>query len=430
MLDSINVTSLLRLKVLIEKQLEWGEIEHWRSYDFEKLSGKIQEKTGVVLSISTLKRVFGKVSYESSPSVTTLNTLSQFVGFEDWRVFCNSCRDDKQLTEAPNKGLKDERININVKKSHLLPKVVFFVAVSLLSGLFIFFVLSKKQAINNYSFSSKTIQTEGLPNSVVFDYDASSAGVNDSVFIAQTWDIRRKVSVSRTDKHHSSIYYYPGYFRAKLMIGKEVVKEHDIQIRTNGWLGLISADWGKEPIYFKQNEIVGAGEISVNKALLQKYNIHTSPELPPVRLFNQKDIHGIMTDHFTYETELKSDFSDGGNNTCQRVEVLLHSKNGILIVPLVNPACVGDIYLAAYGFYTNSQKDDLSGFGCNLNDWVKLSVVCTNRRIRFLVNGKEAYTATVAGQATEIIGVQYRFRGPGAVRNTRLLGKAGNEVVF
>jgi len=125
MIDPIDVKSLLRLKVLIEEQLEWGEIAHWRSYDFEKLSGKIQEKTGVVLSISTLKRIFGKVSYESSPSVTTLNTLSQFVGFEDWRIFCNSCVDEKQLTEAPSEDLKDERIDINVKRSRLLPKVVF-----------------------------------------------------------------------------------------------------------------------------------------------------------------------------------------------------------------------------------------------------------------------------------------------------------------
>ena len=429
MIEPVDVKSLLRLKILIEKQLKWGEIASWRNYDFEGLSREIQEKTGVVLSISTLKRIFGKVSYESSPSVTTLNTLSQFVGFEDWRSFRNSCVNEKKLAEAPNEELEQERININAKESRLLPKVVFLITVSLLSCLSVFYVFSKKEEAN-YTFSSKTILTEGLPNSVIFNYDASAAGEKDSVFIAQTWDIRRKVPVSRTDKHHSSIYYYPGYFRAKLMIDKEIVKEHDIQIRTNGWLGLIEADWGKEPFYFKQNEIVGAKEISVSKALLQKYNIPTSPELPPVRLYNQKDIQGIFTDHFTYETELKSDFGAVGNNSCQRVEVLLQSKNDILIVPLVNPACVGDIGLAAYGYYTNSQKDDLSGFGCNLNNWVKLTVVCTDRKIRFLIDGKEVYRATVTGQPTEIIGVQYRFRGPGAVKNTRLLGKAGSEVVF
>ncbi|WP_157486744.1 hypothetical protein [Dyadobacter alkalitolerans] len=352
------------------------------------------------------------------------------MGFEDWRAFCNSDRSEKQLAEVSHEESKDQRIETSEKKARLLPKVVFMLAVSLLSGLSIYYIFSKKEATNKYSFASKTIQTEGLPNSVIFDYDASAAGENDSVFIAQTWDVRRKVPVSRTDKHHSTIYYYPGYFKAKLLVGSKIVKEHDIQIKTNGWLGLIAADWGKEPFYFKQNEIIGAGKISVSQALLQKYNIPTLPELPSVRLFNQKDIHGIQTDHFTYETELKSDHIGGGNNSCQRVEVLLHSKTGILIVPLVHPACVGDISLAAYGFYTDSQSDDLSGFGCNLNDWVKLKVVCINRRIQFLVNGREAYKTIIADLATEIVGVQYRFRGPAAVRNTRLQGKSGSQVVF
>jgi hypothetical protein len=116
MLDTIGVKSILRLKGLVEDQLGWGQTEQWRSYDFEKLSGKIHEKTGVVLSISTLKRIFGKVSYESSPSVTTLNTLSQFVDFEDWRAFCNSDRDNKQSAEVPNEiqSIKESR---SIKKS-------------------------------------------------------------------------------------------------------------------------------------------------------------------------------------------------------------------------------------------------------------------------------------------------------------------------
>jgi len=115
--------------------------------------------------------------------------------------------------------------------------------------------------------------TEGLPNSVVFDFDASAAGDRDSIFISQTWDTRRKELVNKNDKHYSSIYYYPGYFRAKLMIGNEIVREHDIQIKTDGWLGLIEAEWGKEPLYFKKEEITRQNEIAIDEPLLKKYNI-------------------------------------------------------------------------------------------------------------------------------------------------------------
>ncbi|WP_235159583.1 hypothetical protein [Dyadobacter sp. CY351] len=65
-----------------------------------------------------------------------------------------------------------------------------------------------------------------------------------------------------------------------------------------------------------------------------------------------------------------------------------------------------------------------------MNDWVKLKVVCTDRKIQFLVNGREAYKTIITDPATEIVGVQYRFKGPAAVRNTRLQGKSGNQVIF
>ncbi len=119
------------------------------------------------------------------------------------------------------------------------------------------------------------------------------------------------------------------------MIGNEVVSEHDIQIKTDGWLGLVQADWGKEPLYFKKEEITGQHEIVIDEQLLKKYNINRLPEPPQVRLLNQQDIQGITTDNFTFQTELKSAF-DSGANACQRVEVLLQAKDDILIIPLIN----------------------------------------------------------------------------------------------
>ena len=70
-----------------EDQLGWGSSSEWTNQDFEKLGELIFEKTGVRLSASTLKRVWGKVKYESAPTLTTLNTLAQFSGYENWRNF-------------------------------------------------------------------------------------------------------------------------------------------------------------------------------------------------------------------------------------------------------------------------------------------------------------------------------------------------------
>ena len=71
----------------IEEKLQWGPCEQWTNYDFEKLSERIFDETKVSLSVTTLKRVWGRIKYPHDPSLTTLNVLALFIGFPDWRAF-------------------------------------------------------------------------------------------------------------------------------------------------------------------------------------------------------------------------------------------------------------------------------------------------------------------------------------------------------
>ncbi len=94
---------------LIEARWQRGPSAEWKSYDFEKLSEEIFETTGTSLSISTLKRIFGKVSYHNIPSVFTLNTLARFAGFEDWNAFKR-----RELVDAtPGSQRKNNRTGNN-----------------------------------------------------------------------------------------------------------------------------------------------------------------------------------------------------------------------------------------------------------------------------------------------------------------------------
>src|SRR5687767_11960725 len=70
---------------LIEAKLGWEESRYWTNSDFETLSEKILIETGVQLSTSTLKRVWGKIKYESVPQVATLNALACFAGYQSFR---------------------------------------------------------------------------------------------------------------------------------------------------------------------------------------------------------------------------------------------------------------------------------------------------------------------------------------------------------
>lgn len=60
--------------------------------DFEALSVVIERDINDRLSASTLKRLWGYVSNNSSPSLTTLNILSRFIGKNDFRTFCEDIK--------------------------------------------------------------------------------------------------------------------------------------------------------------------------------------------------------------------------------------------------------------------------------------------------------------------------------------------------
>ncbi len=55
--------------------------------EFDELGAKIQDKVGKTLSLSSIKRLWGYVTYDGFPSSSTLNTLAKFNGFANWQQF-------------------------------------------------------------------------------------------------------------------------------------------------------------------------------------------------------------------------------------------------------------------------------------------------------------------------------------------------------
>lgn len=423
--NSLEINYIKKCLELVETRLNWGESNDWTSYDFEKLSDTIRESTGITLSITTLKRLWGKLKYDNIPATTTLNTLAQFAGYEDWRAF-------KREVAAPVPVPEIQEVleipEIPEKKSGNRRWGYWLLGLLPLGGIFYLLLLSNGRsgtAINsaNYRFSSNTTVTTGVPNSVIFRYDAKAAG-EDSVFIAQSWDVRRKVHVPADQKEYSAIYYTPGYFRAKLMVGKRIVKEHDLLISSDGWLALIEQE-GPVPVYFKKEEFLKDREVTVNENLLSAYHLPLQPSPPVLRIYNVQDL-GMKNDHFTFETTLKSEYGQG-TAACRRVEVLILCKSNVIIIPLCAKGCVGDLSLIAPGIVVTSKNADLSKFGCDLDQWVKLGLEVKDKHMRFLVNGAEAYTLTFTEAPTDIVGLQYRFYGTGSVKDTRF--SKGNRVI-
>ena len=409
--------SLIRqVKKRFEEQTGWGDSEKWSNQDFLQLSELIRDKTSVNISHVTLKRIWGKVKYESLPNTHTLNTLVQYLGFDNWRDFSVKVGETPvRVNGLEPAGVAEVQAVTEPKEPgpRRWKKAVWMVAPLVVIMLVLLFLKGQQPPpqARDYTFSSKKTVTSGLPNSVIFDYDASRSP-DDSVVIQQSWDTTRRVKVPRSGHQYTSMYYYPDYYHATLRVHGQVVKQHSLLIRTNGWLPLVEQD--PVPVYFKPEESIGGGKMTLSVDQIKAKNILLQPSPPTVMFANVRDFGDVYSDHFVFETRLKNDYSEG-SAVCQTTRVYLLCEGTAIWVPLVAPGCVSTADLYFTYFYTSGKRDDLSSLGVNFNDYVKLRIESDSGKARILVNDKLAYTVPRHILHSKIIGILYRFQGTGTV---------------
>jgi len=78
---------IARCKRLIEEQLHLvSDDGTLRQRDLESLADSIEERSGIRLSLSTLKRLWKK-DYDQVPHPSTLQALVSVLGYKDWQEF-------------------------------------------------------------------------------------------------------------------------------------------------------------------------------------------------------------------------------------------------------------------------------------------------------------------------------------------------------
>ena len=68
--------------------------------DFESLSVVIEHQIGELISSSTLKRLWGYVSLNPTPRIATLDVLSRFIGYKDFKDFCEGLKESQAFTST------------------------------------------------------------------------------------------------------------------------------------------------------------------------------------------------------------------------------------------------------------------------------------------------------------------------------------------
>jgi len=392
----------------IEDKLGWGSATKWHNDVFIELSETIHQNTNVLLSPTTLKRVWGRINYNSAPSISTLNTLSQFAGYSNWRDFKNKTKANKQ-----NWITQKIASNIGIITMSAAIMTVVFISLYSMTG------KANKNAEIDFSkitFSSQPV-TEGLPNSVIFNFDLGTIK-SDSIHIQQFWDVTKTVSIKQGQNQATGIYYYPGYFGAKLLVDGQVIKEHDLFIKSNGWLGTI--DYKPVPKYFN------ADSLRVSESLLNEIKLNKEHLVSSFHFV--EDFGKVSGDNLSIHSTVQSLLSDKWA-VCQGLRIVVLGTEGALIIPFSIPGCVSDIGLMLNEKYLNGKEHDLSAFGTDLSIVRDIAINIEEQELKVSIDDQEIYRDSYKVSIGNFVGIRYRFLGAGQVHYVRINNKE-NEIIL
>ena len=396
------------LRKRIEDKLDWGSPIAWHSSMFEELSEEILGITGVLLSAVTLKRFFGVVTYEGTPSVKTLDALSHYAENQNWRQFKQSNPQKKELVKPRKVGTKSLYISIGF--------VLSLVTIMLIAGR----RPDPAEIPEGISFSSRTV-TNTFPNSVVFDFDLKDVQ-SDSIIIQQYWDPTKTISIDRDQKQATGIYYYPGFFQAKLLIDGRNVSQHDLFLKSDGWIGLV--EYGLVPKYFDPVQIKSTS-LSFPEDIEE---VVTSSKEPMVTAFHYiNDLGNVSGDNFRLKTTLKNSFDDTWA-VCQTTMIYVLGTSGAMIIPFAKVGCSADLNLMVNDVYLRGSENDLSDFGVDLTEFTDLMINVEDQVLSVSISDRVVYSTHYDYPMGRFVGLRFKFSGLGEVQSFSVTDQNNAQV--
>lgn len=409
----------------IEQQLQWGSAENWRHQDFQNLSKKIFEKTEGQLSTNTLKRIWGKLSYNSLPNSHTLNTLAQFADYENWISFQSNhdasfiSENKKETTSSLSPGSIFSPSVLRWFGTIILLLSLTVIAVSLIPK--ITFSSLSPTVLESIQFSHRPVTT-GVPNTVIFKYDVSQVP-SDSIQIQQNWDERRRFFIQKDRYEIASTYYYPGHWRAKLVVDNQVIKEQDVYIKSEGWLATINRT--PIPRYLKNEELIRKGYLGINEEVHQEIMTRKAP--PEVLAYHFIEAFpNLESSNFSIELLFKNTYTKG-DAICQYSRIGIDCTEGVFLIPFTIPGCVGDISMRFNEVRQIGQHHDFSAFGCDFQEWQHFKLTIKDKNARLFLNHQLIHEVTYEQDAGKVAGINVSFAGSGIIDDVKF--RDGKEKI-
>ncbi len=410
-------SELLELcKKEIEKKYHFGNGNgRVKQRDFEYLIDLIEETSGTKLSISTLKRIW-RQGEEQNPHPGTLNALVSILGYKDWLEF--------RLKNTPsNASNRIDRKATGFVNRKFAAVFLVIIILSTISVLYINASNSEFPDPDNILFTGSKTVLKGVPNTVIFNFDVSEIEA-DSFFIQQDWNPNHRDRIDPQNNFFSSIYYVPGYHKAKLVANEFFLKTIPVHIQTDGWMTAAFYNYDDPPVYIKEDKNQD-GILTADKNDILDSNLDTE-QFSELRFINIRQYAGVNGHNFKVETRFR--YSEFLFDPCPDIRLTIHTEAHIYFVPLTLKGCESNLAIKIGEVYQEGRDNDLSAFGTDIFNWQDLQLVVEDKTGKVFLNGSEIYETTFQQDFGKIVGLDFRTSGLSEVDYIRMKDIEGNLV--
>lgn len=397
----------------IEDKFAFGNGSGYTQRDLELLTRQIEEKTGVVISLSTLKRLW-KDDFKQSPQLATLNALAAVLDYRDWHDF--------KLRNRPPAGSAAPKKNA---WRGIVPVLVLAAIAAVVLAIRQGNRPGEVKVSGPVRFAAQKTLTPGTPATVIFKYDVSRVAA-DSFFIQQSWNPFHRVAIDPAGNTYTSIYYAAGYHRARLIAGDSVLAMQPVHILSEGWEPrLFYSFQDQEPITFKNERFISGGRLHLGMELLEKKNVDLSRPFQ-TRVINSR-VFQASSDHFNLVSRLKVDSVTSG--ACPFMQVMVVTEKHIFWVNLQNKGCERNAGYKMGEIIRSGRDNDLSRLGVDVYNWQEIGIRVENKHAQISLNGERLFRETFQEDFGDIMALTYIFNGTSSIDHVRLEGARG-ETVF
>jgi hypothetical protein len=392
--------------------------------DLMFLCNGIETQTGVIISVSTIKRLLNG-QFSRLPQIATLDAIASTAGYQNWQQFKVSknlelnlngkTKKEKSLTPAP----KDVKTFHSRRFLWALPIIL----IALCLG---FMMTAKKSglAVDKARFSAKKVTGNDVPNTVVFSYNVDSVAA-DSFFIQQSWDRNRRVRVFKHNYKLTDIYYEPGYHTAKLIANDKIIKTVEVSIPTDRWLFYAKEGIAKGlPKYITADGLKGRS-LKLTKDDLAKSNIDIQNENAFVNVYFPSRIEN-SSDNFVLRFRIKVD--ELKNETCPYLMSEVFCQRQLMYFTSTLKGCTSELRSQFGENSLNGKTNDLSGLGSDVRTWQNVEFSVKNKKATISINGAEVFTANYHQSCGLITGFGFISNGLCEVDSLHMKTIDGKEI--